>query len=137
MTNEVDIFPRANADTSTCTSTQQQECDKVDLDGHVTDSYLVITGNCDLDNSDNCECKPSNVNNKDGDCKTIGMCAEKQRCISQIGGYFGFVPETPLKLYEGPSIHWKEIPSILQAHALVKNSGTHNYLNVEYWLTLI
>ena len=71
------------------------------------------------------------------------MCVEKQRCISQTGGYFGFVPETPLKFYEGPSIQWKEIPSILQAHALVKNSGTHNclkcripvnsHLNVNRW----
>ena len=128
MTNEVDTSPRANPNTSTCTFTQQQECDKVDLDGHVYDSYLAITGNYDLDNSDNCKCKPSNVNNIDGDCKTIGMCVERQRCISQTGGYFAFVPETPLKLYEGPSIQWKEVPSILQAHALAKNSVTHNYL---------
>ena len=56
------------------------------------------------------------------------MCVQKQRCISQTGGYFGFVPETRLKLYEGPTIHWEQVPGILQAHALVKNSGTHNYL---------
>ena len=38
------------------------------------------------------------------------------------------MPESPLKLYEGPSFYWKEVLSILQAHALVKNSGTPNYL---------
>ena len=41
---------------------------------------------------------------------------------------FGFIPETPLKLYKGPSIQWQHIPSILEAHALVKDSGCHNYL---------
>ena len=56
------------------------------------------------------------------------MCIEKKRCISQTGGYFGFVPDTPLQLYEGPLIKWTEVPTILQAHDLVKNSGTHNYL---------
>ena len=56
------------------------------------------------------------------------MCVEKQSCISQTGGYFGFVPETSLKLYQGPLVQWKEIPSTLQAHALIKNSGSHNYL---------
>ena len=71
------------------------------------------------------------------------MCAEKSKSIAQTGGYFGFVPETSLKLYQGPPVYWKDIPSILQAHALVKNSGTHNYLkcripvnshlNIERW----
>ena len=82
----------------------------------MTDFSLAITGNCDLDNSNNLKSKPSNVINIDGKCKTTGMCVEKQHCISQSGGYFGFVPETPLKLYEGPTIHWKHIPSILQSH---------------------
>ena len=38
------------------------------------------------------------------------------------------MPETPLKFNEGPSIYWKEVPSLLQAHVIVKDSGTHNYL---------
>ena len=33
-----------------------------------------------------------------------------------------------MELYEGPPIYWKEVPNIFQAHALVRNSGTHNYL---------
>ena len=65
------------------------------------------------------------------------MCTEKQCCISQTGGYFGFVPETLLKLNGGPTIHWKQVPSILEAHTLVKNSGTHNYIIIEYKLTFI
>ena len=56
------------------------------------------------------------------------MYVEKQCCISQNGGYFGFAPETSLQLYQGPPVYWKDIPSILQAHALVQNTGTHNYL---------
>ena len=107
---------------------QHQEGGVIDLDNHVTDSHLVITGNCEPDNRNNLQSKPQNVKNIVGECKNSGMCVEKQSCISQTGGYFGFVPETSLKLYQGPPVYCKDIPNILQAHALVQNSGTHNYL---------
>ena len=93
------------------------------LDDHVTFLQLHKKGNCNPDNSNEINSEPSN-----GACTLTGMCIEKQRCISQTGGYFGFVPHAPLNLYKGPSVKWTEIPSILQAHDLVKNSGTHNYL---------
>ena len=122
---------------------QIPEGDDVDIDSHVTDLHLAINGKCYIDNRNHCKSKPSSVMDIDGRCQPAGMCVEKQCCISQTGGNFGFVPETPLKLYEGPTIHWKKVPSILQAHALVKNSGTHNclkcripvnsHLNIERW----
>ena len=93
---------------------QHQEGDVRDLNTHVTDSQPVINGNYEPDNKNILESKPQNVENIVGNAIT--------------GVYFGFVPETSLKLYQGPPVYWKDIPSILQAHALVKNSGTHSYL---------
>ena len=56
------------------------------------------------------------------------MCKEKQCCISQIGGQFGFIPETPLKLYKRQPNKLHHILNILQAQLLVKYNGCHNYL---------
>ena len=66
------------------------------------------------------------------ECKQSGMCVEKQQCIAQTGGYFGFVPDTSLKLYHGTPVYWNDIPNILQAHALVKIVAPITTLNVEY-----
>ena len=73
-----------------------------------------------------------NVNNQqpvDDVIEFLGMCVEKQKCIAQTGGYFGSLPETSFKLYQCPPVYWQDIPTILEAHALVQTSGTHNYLN--------
>ena len=95
----------------------------------MTDCQLVINGNCEPDNKVTLQNNPRNFENVVGDCNNSGMCVEKQKCIAQTGGYFGFVPETSLKLYQGPPVYWEDIPTTLQAPALVQSSGTHNYLN--------
>ena len=90
---------------------QHQKGDVRDLDIHVTDSQPVINGNYEPDNRNILESKPQNVENIVGRCNNLGMCAEKRKCIAQTGGYFGLVPETSLKLYQGPPVYWKDIPS--------------------------
>ena len=108
---------------------QQPVDDVIDLNSHVANCHLLINGNCEPDNRITLENSPKNVENIIGDCNNLGMCVEKQKCIAQTGGYFGFVPETSFKLYQGPPVYWQDIPTILEAHALVQTSGTHNYLN--------
>ena len=130
-----ETFQLPSSQKSVCTdlknqdvSRHHQEGELRDLDAHVTDAQLVITGNCEPDNKNIIQSIPQNVENILMECKQSGMCVEKQQCIAQTGGYFGFVPDTSLKLYQGPPVYWNDIPNILRAHALVKNSGTHNYL---------
>ena len=108
---------------------QQPVDDIIDLNSHVANCHLLINGNCEPDNRITLENSPKNVENVIGDCNNLGMCVEKQKCIAQTGGYFGFVSETSFKLYQGPPVYWQDIPTILEAHALVQTSGTHNYLN--------
>ena len=111
-----------------------QECSKwqgqdhKNVNSHVTDSNIYLNGNCNLNSIHDINCKPVHVFDINWECKTNGMCVEKQRCIAQTGGYFSFVPQTSLKLYQGPYIQWQHIPDIWQARQIIKNSGTHNYL---------
>ena len=86
MVNKLDRSLHRDSDSSGLSASQQQDGEEVDSDSRVTDSYLAIMGNCDLDNSINLKSKPSNVVNIDGECKITAMCVEKQRCISQTGG---------------------------------------------------
>ena len=50
-------------------------------------------------------------------------------CIQQNGDQFGYIPLYDLKLYYGPEVTWENIPSILQAHKLIRQSGVPNFLN--------
>ena len=106
----------------------QKDDDVVDRDSHVTDYHMGINGNCEPYNNVIPQTGPKNIKNTFGTAIESGMCVEKQKCIAQTGGYFGFVPETSLKLYQGSPVHWEDIPTILEAHKLVRSSGTHNYL---------
>ena len=127
--------------TQGCSEWQGQ--DQKNVYNHVADSNMDLNGNCSINSIHEINCKPIHVFDINWGCKTNEMCVEKQRCIAQTGGYFGFVPQTSLKLYQGPSIKWKHIPDVLQAHVIIKNSATHNYLkcripvnshlNIERW----
>ena len=99
----------------------------VDTDSHMTDYPLAINGNSEPDNNSFSQSSSQDMENVLGTVNP-GMCLDQQKCIQQTGGYFGFVPQTSLKTYKGTPVNWEKIPSILEAHHLVKNSGTHNYL---------
>ena len=49
-------------------------------------------------------------------------------CIAQNGGDFGYIPLNDLKTYNGPDILWQNIPDILEAHKIIRNSGVPNFL---------
>ena len=57
------------------------------------------------------------------------LCKDYNNCIQQTGSEIGFVPLTPLKLFEGPPKVWDICPDIIQAHKLMKESGLPNYLS--------
>ena len=42
---------------------------------------------------------------------------------------FGYTPLNDLKVYQGPEVLWKKIPSIVQGHKLMIQSGVPNFLN--------
>ena len=44
-------------------------------------------------------------------------------CIQQTGDQFGCIPLNDLKIYQGPEVTWKQIPPIIQAHKLIRQSG--------------
>ena len=50
-------------------------------------------------------------------------------CIQQNGDQFGYIALNDLKIYRGPEVTWKQIPSIIQAHKLIRQSGVPNFLN--------
>ena len=55
-------------------------------------------------------------------------CTDFERCKKQIGLRFGCVPLSPISTYSGPDISWQNIPSIIEAHRLVRASGKPNFL---------
>ena len=55
-------------------------------------------------------------------------CTEFEKCKQQIGLRFGCVPLSPITTYSGPDIQWLQVPSIIEAHTLVKASGKPNFL---------
>ena len=57
-------------------------------------------------------------------------CTEFEKCKQQIGLRFGCVPLSPITTYLGPDIQWLKVPSIIEAHTLVKASGKPNFLGM-------
>ena len=55
-------------------------------------------------------------------------CTEFQQCRQQIGLRFGCVPLSPIVTYNGPDIYWDEIPDVLTAHTIIRDSGQANFL---------
>ena len=43
--------------------------------------------------------------------------------------HFGFSPKSALKIYEGQPVQWHQVPDILQAHRLIKDSNLPNFLH--------
>ena len=42
---------------------------------------------------------------------------------------FGFFPKSALKTYEGQAVQWDQVPDILQAHRLIKDSKLPSFLH--------
>ena len=50
-------------------------------------------------------------------------------CVHQNGDQFGYIPLNDLKIYQGPEVLFKEIPSIIKAHKLIRQSRVPIFLN--------
>ena len=51
-----------------------------------------------------------------------GSCKDYKACLAQNNDIFGYVPLT------GPPVKWDIVPSIIEAHNLVRQSGVPNFL---------
>ena len=75
-------------------------------------------------------------------CQQI-CCQEYRKCSAQNGVRYGAVPLSPIKLFTGDSTYWEQVPDIIQAHQLIRQSGlpnvlglripVHTQLNVNKW----
>ena len=52
-----------------------------------------------------------------------------QSGFQQNTKYFGFLPKSALKTYMGEVVQWDDIPHILQAHQLIRDSKLTNFLH--------
>ena len=79
----------------------------VDTDSHTTDYLLVTNRNSEPDDNLLSQSSPQDMQNILGTVNP-GMCLDQQKCIQQTGGYFGFVPQTSLKIYKGTPVYWEK-----------------------------
>ena len=52
------------------------------------------------------------------------------RCMYQNKARFGFIPYNDLLVYTGKEVIWGDIPNIIEAHRLIRNSGLPNFLHM-------
>ena len=55
---------------------------------------------------------------------------DHKNCINQNTKAFGFVPYNDLLIYTGPEIVWANVPDIVQAHQLIRQSAMPNFMQV-------
>ena len=60
----------------------------------------------------------------------IAACTEFRMSTKQLGSSFGCIPLTPMLLYQGSHKAWQEVPGILQAHRMIRDSGLPNFLGL-------
>ena len=57
------------------------------------------------------------------------LCQDYNNCIQQTGLEVGFVPFTPLTVYQGSPKILQACPDIIEAHKLIKKSGMPNFMS--------
>ena len=58
------------------------------------------------------------------------LCQDYAKCVQQNGKDFGFLPLNNLMTYIGEEVTWQEVPSIIEAHKIVRNSAMPNFMGV-------
>ena len=53
-----------------------------------------------------------------------------KKCCGQIGSKFSCIPVSEIASFNGTPMYWKEVPNIIQAHKLIRNSGLPNFLGL-------
>ena len=59
--------------------------------------------------------------------RDLSLLPAFEKCKAQIGTKFGCIPLAPIYVYRGPVQHWKQIPDVLTAHRLIRNTGIPNF----------
>ena len=62
---------------------------------------------------------------------SLPKCKEYWQCKEQNGVDFGCVPLSPIKLFTGDPTYWENIPDIITAHKLIRQSGIPNFLGLQ------
>ena len=57
------------------------------------------------------------------------LCQDYNNCTQQSGSEVGFVPFTPLMVYQSSPKIWQACPDIIEAHKLIKKSGMPNFMS--------
>ena len=60
-----------------------------------------------------------------------------QSGLQQNTKHFRFLPKSTLKIYTGEVVQWDDIPHILQAHQLIRDSKLPNFYTVVYPSSLV
>ena len=65
------------------------------------------------------------------DCQGHQSCREEYQCCeAQNGVRYGAVHPSLIKFFTGEPTYWENIPDIIQAHCLIRQSGLPNFLGL-------
>ena len=53
---------------------------------------------------------------------------EHVNCVQQNGQHYGFLPLSDLMVYRGEEVVWAEVPSLAEAHKIIKHSKMPNFM---------
>ena len=56
------------------------------------------------------------------------LSSDYVNCVQQNGKDFGFLPLNNLMVYTGDDIVWSQVPNIVEAHTIVRNSKQPNFM---------
>ena len=70
--------------------------------------------------------KAAVVNDREGS----NLDGEFLMSIQQLGSNFGCIPLTPIQLHQGSQKVWQNIPEVLQAHRMIRDSGIPIFLGL-------
>ena len=121
--NETGLFDGESRDVIT---PSYQSWSVADMNTHMPNLDQMLTGNWDLNSTEheNCCSQKFGLNQN----QQTAICNHNEQCRSQTGANFGFVPQTDLKLYDGESVTWENLPDVIQLHYIVRDTGLPNFL---------
>ena len=61
---------------------------------------------------------------------SLNTCSEYWQYKEQNGVEFGCIPLSPITLFTGDPTYWEQIPDIITAHKLIRQSGLPNFLGL-------
>ena len=121
--NETGLFDGESRDVIT---PSYQSWSVADINTHVPNLDQMLTGNWDLNSIEHENSCSQNFGLNQN--QQTAICNHNEQYISQRGGNFGFVLQTDLKLYDGESVSWENLPDVIKSHYIVRDTGLPNFL---------